>query len=403
MDNDSSHDSNRHAGRPLSGEETTNVGSSSRIKLMLCTTELAVGGAEQALVELALGLDRQRFDIQVVSLKPCPSAPRDRLVRRLREGGIEPHFLGAKLKLSGPRTLWRLRQFLRRQRPDVLQTFLFHANVLGPMAARMVGVPCVVTGLRVAERTRRWRAWVEARAARGAARHVCVSQAVADFAREKLGLREERLLVIPNGVDAQRFAAARSADLQQLGVLPGRRMIVCVGRLDWQKGLDRLMEVAPGLLEQLPEHDLMLVGNGPEHALIESVARRKNIAPRVHLVGWQDDVPGILAASELLVLPSRWEGMPNVVLEAMASGLPVVAMRVEGVEEILGPGAEQQIVPQGDSQAFLDRVVSILSDEEKAGLLGEANVARVVDSFSWTNTVGQYAALYESLAGNLDT
>jgi len=378
-------------------------GRSTPIKVTLCTTELAVGGAEQALVELALGLDRERFQVQVVSLRPAPPAPRDRLVRRLGEGGIEVEYLGAKSKLSGPRTLMRLRKLLRLQRPDVLQTFLFHANVLGPMAAKRAGVPHVVTGLRVAERSRRWRAWAEARASRSVAKHVCVSQAVAKFAHEEIGLREERLMVIPNGVDAQRFASARSADVQRMGILPGRRLIACVGRLDRQKGLDRLMAIAPQLLSRLPEHDLLLVGNGPEHRMIESVAREKNIAPRVHLVGWQDDVPGILSASEMLVLPSRWEGMPNVVLEAMASGLPVVAMRVEGVEEILGESASEQVVDQGDTAGFLSRLVEILEDCDLAVSLGERNAARVVSEFSWPRAVEQYAALYESLCARLDT
>ncbi len=397
MSNASSHKSEQNADRSSAGTSSLDRDAAAPIRVTFCTTELSVGGAEQALVELATRLDRNRFKIQVVSLRPSPDHPRARLVNRLREASIETHFLGTTSIVSGPRTLWQLYRTLRRWPTDVLQTFLYHANALGPIAAKLAGVPHVVTGIRVAERSRRWRLRIEAATSRIVDRHVCVSQAVANFARDEAGLSQQRLVVIPNGVDHQQFAAARQMDLSKLGVARGRRVIVFVGRLDRQKGTDRLMDAAPRLLEQLPEHDLVIVGDGPEHGRIESIAKRIKGPHRIHFVGWQDDVPGILAASELLLLPSRWEGMPNVVLEAMASGLPVVAMQVEGVDDLLGDAADKQVVPQGDTKAFEERVISILSDPDQMALLGEQNQARAVAQFSWERSAEQYSKLYESL------
>ncbi len=120
-----------------------------------------------------------------------------------------------------------------------------------------------------------------------------------------------------------------------------------------------LIETAGAWLASLPDCDLLLVGTGPLQGRLESACRAAGIADRVHFAGWRSDVPEILAASELLVLPSVWEGMPNVVLEAMASRRPVVATDVEGVRELLGPLAARQLVRYGDTQDLIDKIVRL--------------------------------------------
>ena len=114
-----------------------------------------------------------------------------------------------------------------------------------------------------------------------------------------------------------------------------------------------LIETAPAWLERLPNCDLLVVGEGPLRRPLEATCQAKGIAGRVHFAGWRTDVPEILAATDLLVLPSAWEGMPNVVLEAMASRRPVVASDVEGVRELLGAAAPQQTVRYGDAQDLI--------------------------------------------------
>src|SRR5439155_4746020 len=106
--------------------------------------------------------------------------------------------------------------------------------------------------------------------------------------------------------------------LSELGVPYGRRVMLFVGRLDRQKGLDLFFQELPAIFRELPDHDLLLIGNGPQAAALQHCARRLRVQDRVHFGGWRNDVPSIMAAADLLVLPSRWEGMPNVVLEAMA-------------------------------------------------------------------------------------
>jgi glycosyltransferase involved in cell wall biosynthesis len=188
-----------------------------------------------------------------------------------------------------------------------------------------------------------------------------------------------------------------AADLTALGLPVGRQAIVYVGRLHAQKGLDWLLQWMPTVLSRLPDFDLLLVGQGAERPRLERRVASLGIQNRVHFVGWQSDVPRILSAARLLVLPSRWEGMPNVVLEAMARGLPVVSTRAEGVMELLGEAAAEQTVAAGDRDGFVQRLLDLLGDEKRAARIGRQNRQRAAEHFSLDAMVGAYQQLYESL------
>lgn len=364
------------------------------LRLAFAITELDAGGAENCLVNLAVGLDRARFAPVVYALAPRPTPPGDGLVRRLEAAGVETHFLNASSKWQFWATVARLAKLLRDQRADVVQSFLFHANVIAAQAARRAGIGRLCLGIRVADPSR-WRMWMERQAARRAERIVCVSESVAEFCRKQARFPAEKLTAIPNGVDVTRLTEAKPIDLSEWGIPAGRRLLAFIGRLDRQKGLDLLLPELPRLWEQLPEHELLVVGDGPQRATLQALAGADN---RVHFVGRRSDVPQILAAADILVCPSRYEGMPNVVLEAMAAAKPVVAMRAEGVCELLGPEAEAQTAARGDWPAFRGKLVEIAHSREFAARLGAANRARAQAAFSLPGMIDRYQRLYESLA-----
>jgi len=348
-------------------------------------------------MQLVTRLDRERFDPVVYCLAPTPAEPEASCVRPIREAGIPVHCLSARYRWQFPWVLAKLTWKLRRQRPQLIQTMLFHANVVGALAARTAGVPRIVTGIRVAEKAepghRTWSKHLLSRTDR----HVCVSRDVADFAWAEMGLPKDELVVIPNGVDLPRFPSAKPAKLTSLGVLPGRRVVAFVGRLQRQKGVEWLLKSAPQWLERPLYCDLLLVGRGPLERSLRRRVEKLGIQNRVHFAGWRPDVPEILAASAALVLPSEWEGMPNVVLEAMASGLPVVASDVEGVRELLGEQAGVQTVRFGDGPALADRLGQFLSAPALAAKVGAANRQRAEEHFSLDAMVEAYQQLWESL------
>lgn len=360
-------------------------------------TELEVGGAERCLTNLAIGLNSQRFAPIVYSLASRPVPGRDALVERLEAHGIPVRFLNADSALNFGSAIRRLRRCWRSDRPQVAQTFLFHANVLSALATFKRRIPVLSFGFRVSDPTG-WRQYLERFVADRAARVVCVSDSVADFARQKVGIAADKIQVIPNGIEMDQYTDAKPADLTAFGVPPGAKTIVCVARLTEQKGVDRLVRAAPQILSHLPDHHLLLVGDGPDRPQLGELALQLGVADHLHFAGWQAEIPAILRASTLLVLPSRWEGMPNALLEAMACGLPVVSTRTDGVQQVLGPLSDQQTTADHTPQAIADKVVKVSGDTELSRHLGRENQQRVRDKFSLVEMVAQYEWLFEALA-----
>jgi glycosyltransferase involved in cell wall biosynthesis len=364
--------------------------------IAFCITDLEIGGAELAMAELASRLDWNRFEPVIYCLGSRPQSEEASCVPALEDAGVEFHFLDAQSIWQFQPIVRQLEQWFRRQKPDLVQSFLFHANLAARVAARRAGVPTVVAGLRVAE-PRRWHLWTDRLTSGLVDCYVCVSQAVARFAEKRIGLSPEKLAVIPNGIEVEKYSGIPPVNPQDFGIPPGRRLATFVGRLEWQKGVRWLLKTAPRWLERLPDCDLLLVGQGPQEADLRQLCYRLAIDTRVCFTGWRADVPEILAASQLLVLPSRWEGMPNVLLQAMASRLPVVATDVEGVRELLGPEAERQTVPFGDSQRFADAVVRIMSTPRLASELGSQNRLRAEREFTLDRVAAAYQDLWTSL------
>ena len=365
--------------------------------ITFCTTELAPGGAEKCLTQLATRLDPAKYQVRIVSLKPPPEADRRQLVDRLEAASIPVDYLNVRSNRQALAAIRQLTQLFKSHPPRLAQTFLFHANVVGAAAARRAGIAPVVAGIRVADRRSRLRLRAERYLTRSVARYVCVSESVAQFSRTEAKLPAAKLTVIPNGVDITTYREAVPLDLTTLGVAAGRRVLTYIGRLDPQKGIVSLVRSATTLLSQLPNHDLLLVGEGQQRSHIESLLDELKLRDRVHLIGYRKDVPQILAASDLLVCPSEFEGMPNVVLEAMAAGKPVVATRAEGVVELLGDAAGKQTTEVGDSQAFIRNVVALASDEHLSAELGKTNQHRAAEHFSIDRMVATYDELYQTL------
>lgn len=360
------------------------------IRIAFCITDLDPGGAERALVQLVTRLDRRRWEPAVF----CLSGP-GALVDTLHTAGIPTTCLRARGKTDWG-VVVRLRRELRRFQPEILQTFLFHANIAGRIAGRLAGIPHCVSGIRVAERRSRWSLWLD-RITNGLVDiNVCVSGAVADFSVKVAHLPGDKVTVIPNGVDVASFAGAEPLDLATFGVPSSTKVIVAVGRLDPQKGLVDLLEAFSNVVTKHNDVHLLLVGDGPERDRLARIVIDKGLTSRVHFAGWRPDVPRILKSAYCLALSSRWEGMPNVVLEAMAAGLPVVATRVEGVDDLVAVGTGRVVLPASPTELSI-ALDCLLRDPASARRMGEAGRERAKAHFSWEKMAESYDALYRRL------
>ena len=367
------------------------------VPVTLAITDLDVGGAERALVALATGLDRDRWKVSVVAL-----SGEGALAGLLRSARIDTVCLDVDRRRPG-RAVARLARAIRGRPPELIQSFLFHANIAVRFAARMAGRPWVVGGIRVAERGANWHRTLDRATIRLTTGSVCVSKGVERFSREVARLPADRLITIPNGVDPRPFDVARPVDRSTLAIPPESPLALFVGRLDRQKGVPILLDAAERVAADRPDWRLILAGDGPEgEALRRRTAAHPALADRVRWLGRRDDVPGLLKAADVLVLPSLWEGMPNVILEAMAARRAVVATAIEGSEDLVLPGETGWLVPPGDPRSLADALLDAASDPALSRAFGEAGRARVEADWGAAVAVAAYDRLWSMLLGYFD-
>ena len=366
------------------------------IPLLHLITELDTGGAQKALARLLAHLDRTRFTPHVVCLYNGDKA----VAQEIRALGVPVTDLGmtGKWRLDA---FWRLYRLLRRERPTILHSWMFHANVPGRVIGRLAGVPIIIISRRnveiggeMRERLLRWTAGLDDKVV-----------AVCELARraqiERTHVAPQHVVTVHNGLDVAEFGApnpeARATIREAFGIPPTAPLVGSVGRLHPQKDFTTLLKALVRVRDRLPDVHLLLVGDGELHADLTRQAHTLGVATSVTFTGYRSDILDILATLDLFVLPSLWEGLPNALLEAMAAGLPVVATAVGGTPEVVVDGVTGFLVPPRDPQALADAILRLLRDPELRQRMGEAGRARVAAHFSIEQMVHKTEALYEQL------
>jgi len=365
-------------------------------KIIYLITDLDVGGAEKGLFQLATRLPRDEFSIEVITLTGG-----GRIAKWLEEKDIPVTSLDIKRfwDLAG---VFRLRRLLKNLRPDILHTFLFHANIVGRVAAVEVGVRAVICSVRVAERRFKWHLALDWLSSPLMDLEVCVSEGVRRFTETRAKIPKNKLTVIPNGLDPAEFekkdlGPRASGFRNSLHLSPDASVILTIGRLERQKGISFFLQAAREVLREFPQACFLIVGEGPDKAKLISLVRNLGIEKAVRFLGFRDDVPEIMAAADIFVLASLWEGMPNVVLEAMASGKPVVGTRVEGTDELVISGETGLLVPPADAKALARDIRRLLQEPVLARRMGQAARKRVKEHYTVQKMVERYAKLYRDL------
>ncbi|HUT36229.1 MAG TPA: glycosyltransferase family 4 protein [Planctomycetota bacterium] len=397
-----------------------------RIKV-LEVLEANVGGARKHVLQLLRGLDRARFDMHLA----C-SVERDQSVSpeldALRAEGVRVstvRMLRRPAPLSDFAALRTLCRLMRTERYDLVHTHASKAGFLGRLAARRAGVPAVVHTPHTFPFERHDTVLaplykvLERLAARWADRLVLVSASQREVA-ERAGLGpSHRLVVIPNGIrlPEREPAAARRKFRAELGLRDADRVVALVGRLAPQKDVQTFLSVARELTRALPEARLLLVGAADNSRYVRGLRPRiSEAAWRVAFGGqapagavpWAPDLPlrllgerpdaaELVAAVDVVILPSLYEGLPYSLLEAMAQRVPVVASRVTGNVDVIEHGRSGFLAPVGDVSAFANYALKLLADEACRAGMGEAARARVAAEFTEERFLRQMAELYETL------
>lgn len=368
----------------------------SRPRVFVLTVGFGLGGAEQLILTTAPRLRDAGFEVTVGALKGMGP-----IAGELHARGIRCVAFGGAGRRDLP-VLARLFLFLRREPMDLIHAHLFRANVAARVIGRMAGVPVIVTAHHDTDvwMGRRHRL-LERLTARLSDRIVTCSDAVGEYAVGKLGLPKALVCTLRNAIEIEpeRGSAEERRQLRRaFGAADGDLLVGTLGRLqEPKKGLSHFLAAAARVAAEMPRARFVLVGDGPSRALLEQQAAACGIASRTHFAGPRRDVGAAMAAFDLFVQPSLWEGFGLTLLEAMAARRPIVASRVGGVPEVVRDDREGLLVPAGDPDACARAMITILSDPERARRYGEAGRARVVAEFGIDRLVDETVALYHGL------
>ncbi len=367
-----------------------------KIRVLQLVEGFNFGGAETKLLELVQHMNRDRFETTVIGLGLGNEI--EHLFRaldcRVMVFQRQRQFDFALLK--------RVRNFVRDARIDIVMTTLFYADVIGALAGHSGGAKGVFSWETIS--SPKWlvphRFWAYRYAVRRMDKVISVSQATARWLVEKRKVPAEKVMIIPYGVNLQKFnPQPKSLRCADLGLDAGDFIIGQVARLTEQKGHRFLIDAAAKVVQAVPNAKFVLVGDGPLRAELEERIAACRLQRHFHLLGFRHDVHEILPLFDVFTLPSLYEGLPNVVLEAMACGLPVVATPADGTKEALADGSTGFLVPIGDAEALAKRLIELAANQELRRSLGRAGRKRVEESFSLEGQVAQFEDLYARYAG----
>ncbi len=363
---------------------------------------LDVGGAEMSLFRLLSAIDRNRFQSSVTSL-----IPPGRVGEQIRQSGFPVRSLSMKRGRVSPRALLTLTRLLRRDRPDVLMTWLYHSDLLGLVAGKMAGIPSIVWNLRAAgvdmSRYRKLSGWTLKICTKLSSlpNAVVANSTSAKMFHEHIGYRPRRWAVIRNGVNHEVFkpdAEARNSMRNELGLAPEALAIGLVARFDPMKDHETFMAAARAVAQANDSAVFVLAGKGmtKQNHSLAPILSESPFGSRVCLLGEREDVPRLMAALDVVCSSSLSESFPNTIAEAMACGLTCVATDVGDSASIIGDTG--LVVAPGQPDALARGLLRVIEmDRSTRKMLGCAARERIIQNFSFRRSVDDYEAFFSRL------
>ncbi|MCI0415440.1 glycosyltransferase family 4 protein, partial [bacterium] len=349
-------------------------------KILFVIDSFGPSGSERSVSELLPCL--KKFNVECVVV--CLKKKQNQIEQDLQRQGFEIRILSGKNRISRIRNL---RRMLLKESPDIIHTTLFESNLIGRLACWGLAFPIISSivdtsydavryknprlksgRLRMVQKIDSW-----------TSRHLtthfhAVSEAAKKSAVRELRLNEDRITVVLRGREAKRLGTPgpqrRDEARTKLGILRGP-VIVNVGRQEYKKGQKYLLEAIPPLLPKHPDLKVLISGReGHDSKDLRELQEKLKLNDSVTFLGHRDDVPEILAAADLFVFPSLYEGLPGAVVEAMALGLPVVASDIPPIREVVEPGKNALLVPPGSIQELSEAMDQLLTNRKLAQLFG---------------------------------
>ncbi len=390
--------------QPKNTKRSASGSSEDRIKVLHIINDLSIGGAEMMLYKLLSGMSEDRFSPTVVSL-----VDRGKLRERIEALGIPVYTAGMNPEMPSPASVWRLIRTVRKIKPDLIQGWMSHGNLIAQMvqtlAARRASVLWNVRQtLYSFDYEKRGTALAIKLCARLSKRptRILYNSRTSSAQHGAIGYKTEKTLIIPNGFDTELFApspAARASVRSELGVADNTFLIGLVGRFHPMKGHANFLRAAKGLRERYPDAQFVLSGKGVNwsNQYLCEMIQAMGLVERVHLLGERQDMPRITASLDIASSSSSYgEGFPNVIGEAMSCAVPCVVTDVSDLPWVVGETGK--VVPPRDAEALAKAWAELIElGAEGREAMGAAARARVIQYFPLELVVAQYEDLYESV------
>lgn len=354
---------------------------------------LHLGGAQEVVLNLATcGSARFRHEVATMHGHGI-------YWDRLRQAGVKVHSLSPHKLL--PFYLASIPWRLLADKPDILHCHLIPSNIIAKPLGALLGVPVVINHDHTNDTRRadsRLLLALDRFSNRFASHIVAVSASCRDFLITRESIPASNVTLVPNAIDLRRFspaAARRDMARLELGLPASARVVAGVGRLNPQKNFSLFLDIAAQLAPRFPDLHFLLAGDGPEEKMLREKAAALGIADRVTFSGYVADTRLVYLAADVLLMPSRYEGLPMTLLEAMAMGLPVVASQLDGIAEVIGDGREGFLVPSDDASLFVERTAVLLQDADLSSRIAQNARAKIEASFSVERMTSAVEEIYD--------
>jgi glycosyltransferase involved in cell wall biosynthesis len=376
-----------------------------KLRIAQVITGLVLGGGGQVMLTIARNLDRTQFEMDIY----CVIGGGE-LLPEIEAMGypirVIPSYVGERTFRYRPRQVWQLARELRQGRYDLVHTHLFQADVIGRTAALAAGVPRIVKSLH---NMGAWKKWhhllVDGCLSSRTDRVICCSEALRESAIRQEKLDPGRVVTIYHGVDQARFRPAvdRVSYCRELGLDPARRVVGTIGRPIPEKGHEHLLDALPAILRRHPDAQFLIVGEGPLRGAHIARMEREGLSHAIRFVGARPDIPELLSLMDVFVFPSVREGLGIAVLEAMASGVPLIASDIRPLSEMVTHERTGLLVEAASPPALAAAVNRLLSDDGLRQTLRSNALAHVKAHFTERQMVQSIESVYLELCDRSTT
>jgi len=370
-----------------------------KIKILMLIDEAKIGGGQQHLLWLVQKIDKSKFKIEVA----CEE--NGYLVDELRKNNIKVHRLDISNSLS-VKSFISTYLLLKKVSADIIHTHGGTAGFYGRLAS-IINYKGVVVhtyhGIHYLNFDKkilgRLYKFIDRFLLRFTDCTICVAQKDFEIGLKEGIVKKENSIVIHNGVDVEKFSLTNKNSDFKINLKNENDSIIIgsVGRLHYQKGYEYLIDGSKSVLEKFPNVKFVLIGDGELRGSLESLAKKNGVYNSYSFMGNQKDIPELLAQMDIFVLPSLWEGLPLVILEAMAAKKPIVATEVNGTVEIIESGKDGILVPPKNSTALSLALIRLLEDNEFCKVIASNAYEKVVRDFNISNMINETENLYLKL------